>query len=87
MDELIANILYGKLSVEVPEKLTLKEQLEVVRACLLTEPRRVTLPKDAHPWVRTLYNGFAQPEVKIDSQVSFRQSPEHEQRIEVLTFQ
>lgn len=53
MEEIINSILYGKLEVEIPPNLILKQQLEIVRAlvCNSSAINRIVLPKDMHPWV------------------------------------
>lgn len=56
MEDIISSILYGRLRVEIPSNLTLKQQLEIVRA-LFSNPsasQRIDLPKDIHPWVNLL---------------------------------
>ena len=56
MEDVINSILYGKLDVEIPQNLVLKQQLEVVRA-LVANPSalcRIHLPKDIHPYVHLL---------------------------------
>jgi hypothetical protein len=56
MDELLNAILYGKLDVEIPQNLTLRQQSEVVRALAVNSSAmsRLKLPKDIHPWVNML---------------------------------
>ena len=52
------SIIYGKLEVEIPLNLTLRQQLEIVRA-LTANPsakNRIILPQDIHPWVSMLVN-------------------------------
>ncbi len=53
MEEVIGSILYGKLEVEIPPNLILKQQLEIMRAivCNSSSMQRIVLPKDLHPWV------------------------------------
>lgn len=56
MEEVIGSIVYGKLEVEIPQNLVLKQQLEIVRA-IVTNPsslERIKLPKDIHPYVQLL---------------------------------
>jgi hypothetical protein len=58
MEEIANSIIYGKLEVEIPPNLTLRQQLEVVRA-LIANPlskNRIKLPQDIHPWVKMLLN-------------------------------
>ncbi len=58
MEEIANSIIYGKLEVEIPHNLTLRQQLEIVRA-LTANPsakNRIKLPKDVHPWVSMLVN-------------------------------
>jgi hypothetical protein len=58
MEEIVNSIIYGKLEVEIPLNLTLRQQLEIVRA-LTANPsakNRIILPQDIHPWVSMLVN-------------------------------
>lgn len=58
MEELINTILYGKLEVEIPTNLTLKQQLEVIRAILASHSssiHRIKMCSDVHPWVNMLF--------------------------------
>jgi len=58
MEEIANSIIYGKLEVEIPHNLTLRQQLEIVRA-LTANPsakNRIKLPQDIHPWVSMLVN-------------------------------
>lgn len=61
MDEIRNSVLYGTLPVEIPEKCSLADQLEILRA-LVANPSaqdRINMPKDIHPWVKMLYsNGW-----------------------------
>lgn len=52
MEDTINSIIYGRLDVEVSPNLTLKQQLEVMRAivCNPSSLDRVKFPKDLHPW-------------------------------------
>ncbi len=51
MEDIVNSILYGKLEVELPPNLILKQQLEIMRAivCNPSSINRVVLPKDLHP--------------------------------------
>jgi len=56
MEDVISSIVYGKLEVEIPQNLLLKQQLEIVRA-IVTNPsslKRILFPKDIHPYVQLL---------------------------------
>jgi hypothetical protein len=58
MEEIANSIIYGKLEVEIPHNLTLRQQLEIVRA-LTANPsakNRIKLSQDIHPWVSMLVN-------------------------------
>jgi hypothetical protein len=56
MDELLRSIVYGTLPVDVPANLSLKDQLEVIRACLVRRHiRPINLPPDVQGWVKKLY--------------------------------
>jgi hypothetical protein len=64
MEELIGSIIYGRLEVEIPQNLVLKQQLEIVRA-IITNPsslERIKLPKDIHPYVQLLIS-----EIKVNN--------------------
>jgi hypothetical protein len=58
MEELRNSILYGTLAIDVPEKLTLAQQLELVRALVVNPAAhsRLKMPPDSHPWVQMLYS-------------------------------
>ncbi len=59
MEEIVNSIIYGKLEVEIPLNLTLRQQLEIVRA-LTANPsakNRIKLPHDIHSWVSMLVEG------------------------------
>jgi hypothetical protein len=59
MEEVVNSIIYGRLEIEIPHNLTLRQQLEVVRA-LTVNPlakNRIKLPQDIHPWVSMLVEG------------------------------
>lgn len=57
MEEVLNSIIYGKLEVEIPPNLTLKQQLEVMRAIVANQSsiKRIKLCKDIHPWVNMLF--------------------------------
>jgi hypothetical protein len=58
MEEIVNSIIYGRLEIEIPPNLTLRQQLEVVRA-LTANPsakNRIKLSHDVHPWVSMLVN-------------------------------
>lgn len=60
MEDIVNSIIYGKLEVEIPKNLVLRQQLEIVRA-LVTNPTaytRIQLPTDIHPWVLLLIEGL-----------------------------
>jgi hypothetical protein len=59
MEEVVNSIIYGKLQVEIPPNLTLRQQLEVVRALTINPSAlsRIKLPQDVHPWVSMLIKG------------------------------
>ena len=60
MEDIVNSIIYGKLEVEIPNNLVLKQQLEIVRA-LITNPNaytRILLPSDFHPWTLLLIKGL-----------------------------
>lgn len=60
MEELRNSILYGSLDLEIPEKLPLKDHLEIVRA-IVANPSSITrikLPLDFHPWAKMLVDNF-----------------------------
>ena len=61
MEELCNSILYGTLGVDIPEKLSLAQHLEVIRALLVNPSAysRIKIPLDFHPWARMLYSKFA----------------------------
>jgi hypothetical protein len=70
MEELCNSILYGTLNVDIPEKLTLAQHLEIVRA-LLVNPgaySRIKIPADFHPWARMLYSKFVVGLEKLEEQ-------------------
>jgi hypothetical protein len=56
MNDVYAAIVYGTLDVDIPEKLTLRQQLEVVRMVVVNPSAmtRLILPEDFHPWARLL---------------------------------
>jgi hypothetical protein len=57
MEEIVNSIVYGRLD------LTLRQQLEVVRA-LTANPsakNRIKLSQDVHPWVSMLVEGSTNP--------------------------
>jgi hypothetical protein len=56
MEETVNSILYGNLEVEIPQNLSLRQQLEVVRmiTCNPSALSRIKIPKDIHPWVNML---------------------------------
>lgn len=57
MEELVNSIIYGKLEIEVPTNLTLKQQLEVIRAIVANQASvtRIKMCEDVHPWVNMLF--------------------------------
>lgn len=57
MEEVVNSILYGKLEVEVPNGLLLKQQLEIIRAIMSNRSSisRIKMCKDLHPWVNMLF--------------------------------
>ena len=56
MEEVLSSILYGRLEVEVPANLTLRQHFEIVRAMAVnpSSVSRVVLPKDFHPMAELL---------------------------------
>jgi hypothetical protein len=63
MEEIVNSIVYGRLEIEIPLNLTLRQQLEVVRA-LTANPsakNRIKLSQDVHPWVSMLVEGSTNP--------------------------
>ena len=59
MEEVINSIIYGKLEVEIPNNLTLRQQLEIVRALIAnpTAHARIKMPSDLHPWTALIFEG------------------------------
>jgi len=63
MEEIVSSILYGKLEVEIPTGLTVRQQFEVLRMMVANPSSysRVQVPPDFHPWVQLiLRHSFAQ---------------------------
>lgn len=56
MEDIVNSIIYGKLEVEVPKELTLKQELEIIRAivCNPSSIDRVKFLGKVHPWVSML---------------------------------
>jgi hypothetical protein len=60
MEEIRNSILYGSLQIDIAEKLTLQEHLEIVRAVVANPAsiKRIRLPSDFHPWAKMLIDNF-----------------------------
>jgi hypothetical protein len=56
MEDITSAILYGRLPIELPTGLTLRQQLSILRTILKNPASRtrVIVPPDFHPWTLLL---------------------------------